>query len=129
MKQICKKTTNIDYYFFLPSMNRFRFMEIKYNYQLLCLTCLSGLLIPIFYIPCHFQSLCTCKTSWSNHLLQIFVFFHLWYYIHFNMVWCQWPLSKIEILPSLIFSITKPHVLHSNVWSTTIWHNIQQCKC
>jgi hypothetical protein len=35
MKQNYKKTTNIDYYFFLPSMNHFKFIEIQYNYQLL----------------------------------------------------------------------------------------------
>ncbi len=63
MNQIYKKTTNIDYYFFLPSMKHSRFMEVQYNCQLLCLTHLSGLSIPIFDIPCHFQSLCICKTS------------------------------------------------------------------
>ncbi len=47
MKQNYKKTTNNDYYFFLPSMNHFIFMEIQYIYQLLCPIYFSGLSIPI----------------------------------------------------------------------------------
>jgi len=53
MAQKYKKTINIDYYCFLPSMNHSRFKEIQYMCQLLCLTCFNGLLIPIFDIPCH----------------------------------------------------------------------------
>jgi hypothetical protein len=41
------KKKNNDYYVFLPSMNHFRFMEIQYIYQLLCLICFSGLSILI----------------------------------------------------------------------------------
>ncbi len=33
MKQSYKKTINIDYYYFLPSMNHFRFMEIQYIFN------------------------------------------------------------------------------------------------
>ncbi len=43
MKQNYKKTTNNDYYFFLPCMNHFRFMEIQYIFQLLCPICFNGL--------------------------------------------------------------------------------------
>jgi hypothetical protein len=31
MKQNYKKTTNIDYYYYLPSINHFKFMEITYH--------------------------------------------------------------------------------------------------
>jgi len=64
--------TNIDYYFFLPSMNHFRFikfMEIQCNYQLLCPTHFRGLLILIFDIPCHLQSSCICRMGGLNHFL------------------------------------------------------------
>jgi hypothetical protein len=66
MKQKNLKTTNIEFFFFL-SMNHFRSMEIQYSYQFLCLTHFSGLLIPIFDIPCHLQSSCICRTSGSYH--------------------------------------------------------------
>jgi hypothetical protein len=36
MKQNYKKTININYYYFLPSMNHFRFMEIQYICQQFC---------------------------------------------------------------------------------------------
>ncbi len=40
MKQNYKKTINIYYYYFLPSMNHFRFMRIQYICQLFCPTAL-----------------------------------------------------------------------------------------
>jgi hypothetical protein len=62
MKHNFKKTTNIDYYIFLPSMNHSKFMEIQYNCQLLCIIRFNALSILIFDIPCHFQLLCLCTT-------------------------------------------------------------------
>jgi hypothetical protein len=68
MKKIYKKTININYYFFLPSMNHSKFMEIQYIYELSCPIYFSRFLIPIFDILCHFQSSCICRTGGSNHL-------------------------------------------------------------
>jgi hypothetical protein len=68
MKQNYIKTTNTYYYFFLHFMNHLKFMEIQYNYQLLCLICFNGLSILIFDIPCHFP-LNICRMSELNHLL------------------------------------------------------------
>ncbi len=78
MKKNYKKTLNIDYCCFLPSMNHYRFMEIEYICQLFYSTCFIRLSIPIFNIPCHLQLLCIYKTGGSNHLLYIFILLHSW---------------------------------------------------
>jgi hypothetical protein len=69
MKQNYKKTTNIDCFYYLPSMNHFRFMEIQYSCQFYFSIRFSGLLILVFNIPCHLQLSCICKTCELDHLL------------------------------------------------------------
>jgi hypothetical protein len=59
-------------------MNHSRFMEFQYIYQLFSPTYFSGLLIPNFDIPCHFQSSCICRTGALNHFLQICILFRMW---------------------------------------------------
>ncbi len=64
-----KKIINIAYYCFLLSMNHFRFMKIQNICQLFCLTCFTGLSIPIFDIPCHLQLSCIYTMGGSDHPL------------------------------------------------------------
>ncbi len=64
-----KKTINIVYYCFLPSMNHSRFMKIQNICQLLCPTCFTKLSISIFDIPCHFQLSCIYTMGELNHPL------------------------------------------------------------
>jgi hypothetical protein len=64
-----KKTINIDYYCFLPSMNHSRFMKIQNIRQLFCPTCFIRLSIPIFDIPCRLELSCIYTTGGSDHPL------------------------------------------------------------
>jgi hypothetical protein len=64
-----KKTINIAYYSFLPSMNHSKFMKIQNICQLFCPTCFTGLSIPNFDIPCRLQLSCIYTTSGSDHPL------------------------------------------------------------
>ncbi len=71
-----KKTINIAYDCFLPSMNHSRFMKIQNSCQLFCPTCFIRISIPIFGIPCRLELSCICATSGSNNPLQVFIFLH-----------------------------------------------------
>ncbi len=64
-----KRTINIAYYSFLPSMNHSRFMKIQNICQLFCPTCFTRLSIPNFDISCRLQLSCIYTTGGSDHPL------------------------------------------------------------